>query len=141
MGDPAANARLGAVHGFAGVLGGATGHAHGAICARLLPFVMEANIRAVGERGDPAVMRRYVEVARTLTGDPEADARAGVSWVRGLCAEMKIPPLREAGLSVGDCDRLIPLARRASSMRGNPVELSDEELRGVLEAALSRRGN
>ncbi len=47
-----ANARLGAVHGFAGVLGGATGQAHGAICARLLPFVMEANIRAVGERGD-----------------------------------------------------------------------------------------
>ena len=94
------------------------------------------NIRAVDERGDPAVIRRYVEAARTLTGDPEADARAGVSWVRGLCVEMKIPPLREAGLSVGDCGRLLPLARRASSMRGNPVELSDEELRGVLEAAL-----
>ena len=131
-----ANARLGAVHGFAGVLGGATGQAHGARCARLLPFVMEANVRAVGERGDPAVMRRYDEVARTLTGDPEADARAGVSWVRGLCAEMRIPPLREAGLSVGDCGRLLPLARRASSMRGNPVELSDAELRGVLVAAL-----
>ena len=48
-----ANARLGAVHGFAGVLGGATGHAHGALCARLLPFVMEANIRAVERTGRP----------------------------------------------------------------------------------------
>jgi alcohol dehydrogenase class IV len=131
-----ANARLGAVHGFAGILGGATGQAHGAICARLLPFVMEANIRAVEERGDPATLQRYIEIARTLTGDPEADAWSGVSWVRGLCTEMKIPPLREAGLSVTDCGRLIPLAQRASSMQGNPVKLSEEELRGILEAAL-----
>ncbi len=131
-----ANARLGAVHGFASVLGGITGQAHGAICARLLPFVMEANIRAIAERGDPTIVQRYIEIARALTGDPEADARDGVSWVRGLCAEMKIPPLRVAGLSIADCDRLIPLAQRASSMQGNPVKLSDAELRGILEASL-----
>jgi alcohol dehydrogenase class IV len=131
-----ANARLGTVHGFAGVLGGTTGHAHGALCARLLPFVMEANIRAVDERGDRTILQRYIEIARTLTGDPEADARSGVSWVRGICAEMKIPPLRVAGLSVTDCDRLIPLVQRASSTQGNPVKLSDEELRGILEASL-----
>ncbi len=46
-----ANAKLGAVHGFAGVLGGATGQAHGALCARLLPHVMEVNLRAADERG------------------------------------------------------------------------------------------
>jgi alcohol dehydrogenase class IV len=131
-----ANARLGAVHGFASVLGGITGHAHGAICARLLPFVMEANIRAVDERGDPTIIQRYTEIARALTGDPEADARDGVSWVRELCAEMNIPPLRVAGLSIHDCDRVIPLAQRASSTQGNPVKLSDEELRGILEASL-----
>jgi alcohol dehydrogenase class IV len=131
-----ANARLGAVHGFASVLGGITGHAHGAICARLLPFVMEANIRAVSERGDPTIIRRYIEIARALTGNAEADGRDGVSWVRELCDEMKIPPLRVAGLSIADCDRLIPLAQRASSMQGNPVKLSDEELRGILEASL-----
>jgi alcohol dehydrogenase class IV len=131
-----ANARLGAVHGFAGILGGATGQAHGAICARLLPFVMEANVRAAEERGDPEITRRYLEIARVLTDDPGADIRDGVSWVRRLCVELKIPTLQEAGLSVADCDRLIPMARRASSMRGNPVELSEEELRGILEAAL-----
>src|SRR6516165_5295732 len=131
-----ANARLGAVHGFASVLGGTTGHPHGAICARLLPFVMEANIRAVEQRGDPTIIQRYIEIARALTGDPEADAWGGVSWVRGLCAEMRIPPLRVAGLSTTDCGRLIPLAQRASSMQGNPVKLSDEELRGILEASL-----
>jgi hypothetical protein len=41
-----------------------------------------------------------------------------------------------AGLSLTDCGRLIPLAERASSMQGNPVKLSDEELRGILEASL-----
>jgi alcohol dehydrogenase class IV len=131
-----ANARLGAVHGFASVLGGTTGHAHGAICARLLQFVMEANIHAAAERGAPTIVQRYTEIARALTGDAEADARDGVSWVGGLCAEMEIPPLRVAGLSIADCDRLIPLARRASSMQGNPVKLSDAELRGILEASL-----
>jgi alcohol dehydrogenase class IV len=131
-----ANARLGVVHGFAGVLGGTTGHAHGAICARLLPFVMEANIRAVDERGDQAIIQRYIEIARALTGDPEADAWTGVSWVRGLCALMNIPPLRAAGLSMTECGPLIPLAQRASSTQGNPVKLSDQELRGILEASL-----
>ena len=131
-----ANARLGAVHGFASVLGGTTGHPHGAICARLLPLVMETNIRAVNERGDPTTNERYTEIARALTGDPEAEAWDGVSWVRGLCAEMKIPPLRAARLSLTDSGWLIPLVQRASSTQGNPVKLSDQELRGILQASL-----
>jgi alcohol dehydrogenase class IV len=131
-----ANARLGAVHGFAGILGGATGHPHGALCARLLAFVMEANIRAAEARGEAAVLRRYAEVAATLTDDPAAAPRDGVTWVRRLCLEMRIPPLRNAGLSTSDSARLVPLVRRASSTRGNPVELSEEELTRVLEAAL-----
>ena len=97
---------------------------------------MEANIRAAEARGQPTTIPRYTEIARTLTGDPGAEARDGVSWVRQLCDKLKIPTLREAGLSASELDRLIPQARCASSMRGNPVELSDEELRGILEAAL-----
>ena len=131
-----ANAKLGAVHGFAGVLGGTTGHPHGAICARLLPFVMEANIHALEARAIKGVLDRYVEVAQILTGDPEASALDGVRWVRDLAGELKIPPLRDAGLARTDCGRLIPLAQRASSMQGNPVKLSDAELHGILEQAL-----
>ncbi len=130
------NARLGAVHGFASVLGGMTGRAHGSICASLLPFVMEANIRALEERGDPALIERYREIARLLTGDPRADTRDGVAWVHALRAEMKVPRLSEAGLSVADCSRVIPLAQRASSMQGNPIKLSENELSRILEAAL-----
>jgi alcohol dehydrogenase class IV len=132
-----ANAKLGAVHGFAGVLGGTTGHPHGAICARLLPFVMEANIQALEAEGrDDGPRRRYDEVARILTGDPSARAEDGVAWVRHVCEEFKIPPLREAGLGAGDVAEVIPAARRASSMKGNPVELSDRVLQEILERAI-----
>lgn len=131
-----ANAKLGAVHGFAGVLGGMTGQAHGALCARLLPSVMEANIRAAVDRDELATITRYGEVARMLTGDPGASPDDGVARVRHFVAVMKIPTLRAAGLSPADFDRVIPLAKKASSMKGNPVELSDSELRAILDAAL-----
>src|SRR5688572_8867606 len=39
-----ANAKLGAVHGFAGPIGGMFTAPHGAVCARLLPEVVERNI-------------------------------------------------------------------------------------------------
>lgn len=131
-----ANARLGAVHGFAGVLGGATGHAHGAICARLLPIVMETNLRAIEDRGDPAILDRYTEVARILTGDPGAKAIDGVAWVQARCDAFRIPNLGAAGLSREMFDTIIPVAQRASSMKGNPLALTDEELRAILDAAL-----
>ncbi len=132
-----ANAKLGAVHGLAGVLGGTTGHPHGAICARLLPFVMEANIRAA--QADPTfapTMSRFAEVARILTGNPSAAAADGTRWVSQLCAELKIPALRTAGLTLAECSRIIPIAQRASSMKGNPVKLADEQLLGILEKAI-----
>ena len=64
-----ANAKLGAVHGFAGPLGGLFPAPHGMICARLLPFVVEANVRALQMREpDSPVLKRYDEVAQLLTG-------------------------------------------------------------------------
>ena len=70
-----ANAKLGAVHGFAGVLGGMYGAPHGAICAALLPPVIDANIRALTERqpNSPA-LRRYEHAAQTLLADESAEA-------------------------------------------------------------------
>ncbi|WP_165064921.1 iron-containing alcohol dehydrogenase [Paludisphaera rhizosphaerae] len=130
-----ANAKLGAVHGFAGVLGGMFGLHHGAICARLLPFVMEANIAELQIRGDgDQTMRRYREVATMLTGDPNAEVHDGVAWVRDLCARLAIAPLR-LNASQADQDAVIAGAQRASSMKGNPVPLSEDRLRAILAAA------
>ncbi|GIW86495.1 MAG: alcohol dehydrogenase [Isosphaeraceae bacterium] len=130
-----ANARLGAVHGFAGVLGGLTGQTHGLLCARLLPEVMEANLAAAARQGQFETIGRYAEIARILTGDPAAQPEQGLAWVRSQLAAMAIPGLYAAGLARDEFDRVVDQARRASSMKGNPVELTAVELRAILEAA------
>jgi alcohol dehydrogenase class IV len=132
-----ANAGLGAVHGLAGPLGGLFLAPHGAICARLLPAVMAANVRALQQRapGSPA-LRRYTEVAYILTGDPSASARAGVEWVQELCQALRAPPLSDYGLAREDFPTVVEMAARASSMQGNPIYLTVEEMQGILEAAL-----
>ena len=131
-----ANARLGAVHGLAGPIGGRVGAPHGAICARLLPFVMEANIRAL-ERREPGcpVLERYREVAVLLTGKPQATALDGVEWTYGLCRELEVKPLSVFGLSAPEIPRIAAQAQKASSMRGNPLVLEDDELMQVLHRA------
>lgn len=87
-----ANAKLGAVHGVAGVVGGMVDAPHGAVCAALLAPVVEANLQALRER-EPCSpgLRRYAEVAEK--------------------------------------------AARSSSMQGNPVRLTEEELVTVFHAA------
>jgi len=130
-----ANAKLGAVHGFAGVLGGTYGLPHGAICARLLPFVMTANVAALEARSaDEPALARYRAVARILTGKPSATAMDGVQWVAQLCDDLKIPPLALDHSSAA-LDAVVAGARRASSMKGNPVDLPDDVLRQILRGS------
>ena len=71
-----ANAKLGAVHGFAGPIGGMFPAPHGAICARLLPLVVEGNLKAIRSRAAQAsTLDRFIEMSRLLTGDQNAPCR------------------------------------------------------------------
>lgn len=132
-----ANAGLGAVHGFAGPLGGMFPAPHGAVCAALLAPVMRTNLRALNDRapGNRAIPR-YEEVARCLTGQPDATAEEGVAWVEKLTRRLGIPPLSAYGVRSSDFPELVQKAARASSMKANPVVLTDEELTAALEAAV-----
>jgi alcohol dehydrogenase class IV len=131
-----ANAKLGAVHGFAGPLGGLVKAPHGALCACLLPGVMSANLDALRQRQpDSPRIGRFDEVARLLTADPQADARAGVDWIRALVAELQVPSLQALGLEEADLPTAVEKARIASSMKGNPIALTDAELTAILRAA------
>jgi len=132
-----ANAGLGAVHGFAAPIGGMFSAPHGAVCAALLPHVMEANLLAARQRaakGDTP--GRYALIAQLLTGEATATAEDGVRWVRSLVAELGIPPLRTYGVTSGLVPALVAKAAQASSMKANPLPLTPEELTAILRAAL-----
>jgi alcohol dehydrogenase class IV len=132
-----ANAGLGAVHGFAAPLGGMFPAPHGAACAAVLPYAMEVNIRALRQRAPSSeALRRYAEVARILTGDPQAGPEDGFRWVAHLRATMEVPPLRAYGVEESAIPALVEGAARAGSMRGNPVALTPEELREIVSRAI-----
>ena len=59
-----ANAKLGAVHGLAGVIGGTADVPHGMACAALLAPVIEANVRALRVRPAPGVPRPWTGTPR-----------------------------------------------------------------------------
>ena len=131
-----ANAKLGAVHGLAAPIGGMYNAPHGAVCARLLPCVLHVNVRALKARGTAIeALRRYDEIAQILTGYANASAPDSVVWLGGLCREFQIPPLAEYGLVQSDFDKIARKAAQSSSMQGNPIALSVEQLCEVLEKA------
>jgi alcohol dehydrogenase class IV len=132
-----ANAGLGAVHGFASPIGGMFEAPHGAVCAALLPHVMEINIRALRQRAkESAVLSRYDRIATVLTGSGKATSEDGIQWVHELRKELRIPGLRAYGVSETDIPLVVEEAAKASSMKANPIRLTSEELTEVLERAL-----
>jgi alcohol dehydrogenase class IV len=119
-----ANAALGAVHGFAAPIGGMFPNApHGAVCAALLAPVMEMNVAAAERSRGSETLRRYDEV-RQIVGD-----------VGELVRALKVPRLRAFGVTEADFPAIIEKATTASSMKGNPVVLSADELREILARA------
>ncbi len=132
-----ANAGLGAVHGFAGPIGGMFPAPHGAVCAALLPPVMAANLRALCER-EPQnqALARYQKVAALLTGDSQATAAAGVEWVQKLVADFPVPKLGAYGIREEHVAGICAKAANASSMKANPIVLTPGELAQTLRLAI-----
>jgi alcohol dehydrogenase class IV len=132
-----ANAGLGAVHGFAAPVGGMFDAPHGAACAALLPAVLRVNLAALSSRrpASPAV-GRYREIAAIVTGRPGAAAEDGVAWAAALVRALSIPGLSRWGATEADIAPLVAKARAASSMKGNPIELSESELVEIARSSL-----
>ncbi len=132
-----ANAKLGVVHGFAGVIGGVVDAPHGVICAALLVAATRANITALWAR-DPAgpALPAYRRAAALLTGRADAAIEDGVEWIDETVALLGVRPLGEIGVSASMADDIVAKTLSASSTKGNPIELTPAELQGVLAAAL-----
>ncbi len=131
------NAGLGAVHGFAAPLGGTFGAPHGVLCARLLPEVLLVNRRALRERhakSDSAV--KIDQLGILLTGEPRAGLEDAVRWIRDVIDQAGIPSLSRFGVSPSDFPTIIEKANASSSMKGNPLHLSNEEMVEILSLSL-----
>lgn len=132
-----ANAGLGAVHGFAGVIGGITGAPHGVVCAALLPHVMRVNVNALRQRApEHEALQKYGEVGALLTGRDEAGAQEAMESVGTLCAALAIPGLEAIGVRRPQLPTLVEKAAVASSMKGNPIQLTRQEMEEILLAAM-----
>jgi alcohol dehydrogenase len=135
-----ANAGLGAVHGIVAGLGARFPVPHGTGCGILLAATTRANLAALAARAPDSVsLLRYAEAGRILAGQPalpDEVARDHLlalldSWTEALL----LPRLADYGVTPGDLPALVADSR-GSSMRTNPVTLTDDEIAGILVACL-----
>ncbi len=132
-----ANAKLGAVHGFAGPLGGIYHGPHGAICAALLPHVMDVNVKALKARdANNPILERYTGVAQIITNNAKATVEDGVRWIADLVKSMNIKGLSAYGMKREDFPMIIEKSAAASSMKGNCIKLTPEEMEEILTRAM-----
>ncbi len=126
-----ANVKLGAIHGFAGPMGGMFPIPHGTVCASLMAATMEMNLEALAENnGD---LSKYTELAQILTGSSQAKAEDGIVWAENLVGDLGIPGLSSFGIRENDFAELVEKAKVSSSMKGNPVQLDESQLTWILE--------
>jgi alcohol dehydrogenase class IV len=139
-----ASAGLGAVHGFAAPLGANFPVPHGTVCGALLPHVIAANISALrneGSANSAAILLRFAKVTQWLKPDGHLSDEQAIDGCAPVVAELvkslAIEPLSRFGLTASDIPEMVALARKTSSMKFNPVVLSDEALSQVLMGAIS----
>ena len=129
------NAKLGAVHGFAGPIGGMFAVAHGVVCAGLLPNVIEHNIRLLQKNALNHVLIRYHEIAQILTRNEDAAPEDAIVWIKEVIETCKIPHLSYYGITKSHFSEIIFKAKNSSSMKGNPILLDDDDLLSILHQA------
>ena len=132
-----ANGKLGAVHGFAGPIGGMFNASHGVICAALLPAVMKVNAEVVAKSAESQTkLDRFRHVACWLTDDENASIQDGVHWIQDLASALHIPGLSTLGISEADFPAIIENAQASSSMKGNPVVLTPAQMEQILAMSM-----
>jgi alcohol dehydrogenase class IV len=131
---------LGSVHGLAAPLGAFFPIPHGVACGTLVATATAINIAALKARdpGSP-VLPKYAEIGRRfamqkgLNGD---EARSYlVDSLRQWEEQLALPRLGHYRVTSADFLRIIANSR-GSSMKTNPVELTDEEITSILTERL-----
>ncbi|MGA8054541.1 MAG: iron-containing alcohol dehydrogenase [Burkholderiales bacterium] len=131
---------LGSVHGLASPLGAFFPIPHGVVCGTLVGAATRVNIEVMQAR-DPTrpALAKYAQVGSLLRGRPDRDEAADREFlIRSLeewTERMSLPRLSALGVGASDLGRVVANSR-GSSMKTNPVVLTDEEVQRVLEARM-----
>jgi len=131
---------LGAVHGLASPLGAFFPIPHGVVCGTLAATATAVNIEAMEAREpDNPALPKYAEIGRRLAmrkGLNGRDAREYlVATLRQWQEDLHLPRLSAYGIGAADFPRIVANSR-GSSMKTNPVVLSDAEVARILDARL-----
>lgn len=135
-----AQAGLGSVHGLASPLGAFFPIPHGVVCGTLVATATEMNIRTLRER-EPAsqALEKYAHVGRMLYGERRLSREEAwgllVQTLGDWTQRMDLPRLGVYGIQEPDVSKIVANCR-GSSMKTNPVKLTDAEVFQVLTARL-----
>jgi alcohol dehydrogenase len=135
-----AQAGLGAVHGLASPLGAQYPIPHGVACGATLAAATRINIAALEARDPGSVaLSRYAAAGWILSGIAGADDRSArvalVAALETLSLRLGVPRLSAFGITEASIPALVADSR-GSSMKTNPIVLTDEEIAAVLRASL-----
>ena len=127
---------LGSVHGLASPLGAYFPIPHGVVCGTLVAAATAVNIQAlqVREPDNPA-LAKYAQVGRLLTDRNDMNDNAARDALIELLADwserLQLPRLNTYGIKELDFP-LIVANSRGSSMKTNPIVLTDAEINSIL---------
>ena len=135
-----AQAGLGSVHGLASPLGAQYPIPHGVACGATLVAATRVNIAALAARDPGSVaLSRYAALGWLFTGRAganDAEARAAlVPALEQLTARLGVPRLSACGITEASIPALVADSR-GSSMKTNPIVLTDDEIATILRASL-----
>lgn len=129
-----ANAGLGAVHGFAAVIGGKTTAPHGEICGALLPHVLKSHLRNAQGGTDIHARLTWVLGQIDMHFGQSVDG-AGLDGLREWSTKMGLRRLTDLGLQFINYSDVAAAAAKTSSMKGNPFPMSEQTLLQILRFA------
>jgi alcohol dehydrogenase class IV len=129
-----ANAGLGVVHGFASTIGGRFSIPHGLVCASMMGPANEVTFnKLIKNNPDNPFIKKYTRVGRIFFGSTDNDdvfyAEFLINKIHDMALEFKLPKLRNYGFDPELMDHIIAI----TSNKYNPVQLSQEELKEILE--------
>ena len=131
---------LGSVHGLASPVGAFFPVPHGVVCGTLVAAATRVNIQSLRDREpeNPA-LQKYARLAEILCErrirEPAVAFQALVDLLEEWTERLALPRLSQYGITAADVPRIVANSR-GSSMKTNPIVLTDEEIAKILEQRL-----